>query len=284
MSRWTSRCSASSRPPATKSSSSRATTYDDSPESETDLIESLRRYSELSGGASFRTCSNRGGLYRRSSFKEWRNPSTQGTKVRRRSGRKRSRARVTKWRSTKGMMFTVDQLPTQADAHYAGRGVSLGAADKPIFWYRPKGASSTASSTPISRSTRPTRPPACPFPPTRTRRGLIEMFRLYSELRPAQHAEPHPSIRCEEIVRRGQSRADLFGLFVQQDQRGPRPGGRLTLGGELQREFARGHGRHRGGELQTLQLVAVGVEHAADLRIARTPKGRPFPGTARCGA
>ena len=31
-------------------------------------------------------------------------------------------------------------LPTEADAHYAGKGVSLGAADTPIFWYRPKDA------------------------------------------------------------------------------------------------------------------------------------------------
>ena len=34
----------------------------------------------------------------------------------------------------------VDSLPPEADAHYAGKGVSLGAADKPIFWYRPKDA------------------------------------------------------------------------------------------------------------------------------------------------
>jgi hypothetical protein len=38
-----------------------------------------------------------------------------------------------------GMNFTAS-LPPEADAHYAGRGVSLGAADKPIFWYRPKDA------------------------------------------------------------------------------------------------------------------------------------------------
>ena len=31
-----------------------------------------------------------------------------------------------------------DSLPPEADAHYAGRGVSLGAADTPVFWYRPK--------------------------------------------------------------------------------------------------------------------------------------------------
>jgi hypothetical protein len=38
-----------------------------------------------------------------------------------------------------GLTFT-GSLPKEADAHYAGRGVSLGAADKPIFWYRPKDA------------------------------------------------------------------------------------------------------------------------------------------------
>jgi anti-sigma-K factor RskA len=36
-----------------------------------------------------------------------------------------------------GLAF-VSSLPPNADAHYAGKGLSLGAADKPIFWYRPK--------------------------------------------------------------------------------------------------------------------------------------------------
>ena len=39
----------------------------------------------------------------------------------------------------RGLMFAV-VLPPDADAHYAGKGVSLGAADTPIFWYRPKDA------------------------------------------------------------------------------------------------------------------------------------------------
>jgi hypothetical protein len=38
-----------------------------------------------------------------------------------------------------GAMY-VNSLPPEADVHYAGKGVSLGAADKPIFWYRPKDA------------------------------------------------------------------------------------------------------------------------------------------------
>ncbi len=32
----------------------------------------------------------------------------------------------------------VYRLPPDADAHYVGKGVSFGAADTPIFWYRPK--------------------------------------------------------------------------------------------------------------------------------------------------
>jgi outer membrane lipoprotein-sorting protein len=38
---------------------------------------------------------------------------------------------------TRGLRFVL-ALPPDADAHYAGKGVKLGAADKPIFWYRPK--------------------------------------------------------------------------------------------------------------------------------------------------
>ena len=39
----------------------------------------------------------------------------------------------------RGLGFA-NHLPPAADAHYAGKGVSLGAADTPIFWYRPKDA------------------------------------------------------------------------------------------------------------------------------------------------
>ena len=36
-----------------------------------------------------------------------------------------------------GLKFAVS-LPPEADSHYAGKRVSLGAVDTPIFWYRPK--------------------------------------------------------------------------------------------------------------------------------------------------
>lgn len=40
---------------------------------------------------------------------------------------------------TRGLGF-VAELPREADAHYAGKGISLGAPRTPIFWYRPKDA------------------------------------------------------------------------------------------------------------------------------------------------
>ncbi len=50
------------------------------------------------------------------------------------------------WREIQAFANKVDRgplfvfgLPTEADAHYAGRGVKLDATDTPIFWYRPGG-------------------------------------------------------------------------------------------------------------------------------------------------
>ncbi len=43
----------------------------------------------------------------------------------------------TQRRVQRGLMF-FNQLLPDADAHYAGKGVSLGASDTPIFWYSPK--------------------------------------------------------------------------------------------------------------------------------------------------
>ncbi|MBA7669707.1 hypothetical protein ES703_77840 [subsurface metagenome] len=44
------------------------------------------------------------------------------------------------WRRiTRGIGF-VSKLPSESDLHYAGKGVKLGDADTPIFWYRPEGS------------------------------------------------------------------------------------------------------------------------------------------------
>jgi hypothetical protein len=42
-------------------------------------------------------------------------------------------------RLQRGLHFA-NYLPPSADVHYAGKGVSLGTADKPIFWYHPANA------------------------------------------------------------------------------------------------------------------------------------------------
>lgn len=44
-------------------------------------------------------------------------------------------------RVQRGLQFVV-RLPPSTDAHYVGQGVSFGAADTPIFWYRPADAQS----------------------------------------------------------------------------------------------------------------------------------------------
>ena len=71
-------------------------------------------------------------------------------------------------------------LPPEADAHYAGKGVSLGAADTPIFWYRPKDAKTYrviyADLSVRDADTPPSVPVAQP------EQDLIDTFRYYSEL------------------------------------------------------------------------------------------------------
>ena len=75
-------------------------------------------------------------------------------------------------RLTCGLRF-VSELPPDADVHYAGKGVSLGAADTPIFWYRPKDAKAyrviyadlsvrTADTPPNVPNAQPARGPSSP--------------------------------------------------------------------------------------------------------------------------
>jgi hypothetical protein len=40
---------------------------------------------------------------------------------------------------SRGFRFALE-LPASAEAHYAGKGVKQGTADKPIFWYKPEGS------------------------------------------------------------------------------------------------------------------------------------------------
>ena len=68
-------------------------------------------------------------------------------------------------------------------AHYAGKGVSLGAADKPIFWYRPKdGKKYRVIYADLSVRDADTPPSVPVVPVAQPEKDLIEMFRHYSEL------------------------------------------------------------------------------------------------------
>jgi hypothetical protein len=103
---------------------------------ERDLIEVLRDYSKFSGGtfpnslnvqALMLTVSAR--LFTKFPPEDGQTPSAKHLQEMLR----------TQMRFQPGLNFAAS-LPKEADAHYAGKGVSLGAADTPIFWYRPKDA------------------------------------------------------------------------------------------------------------------------------------------------
>jgi hypothetical protein len=102
---------------------------------ETDLIATLRQYSEVNEGTfpnGFDTPSTMSFVMKvaaKLGLKQGQEPTPKQQKEHMGALMKLSR----------GFMFAM-QLPAEADAHYAGKGVKLGATDKPIFWYRPKAA------------------------------------------------------------------------------------------------------------------------------------------------
>ena len=78
-----------------------------------------------------------------------------------------------------GLAFA-NSLPPEADAHYAGHGVSFGAADTPIFWYRPKD-SKTYRVIYADLSVREAEtPPKAPV--VMPEQDLISAFRCFAEL------------------------------------------------------------------------------------------------------
>jgi hypothetical protein len=76
-------------------------------------------------------------------------------------------------------MFIQALLP-KADAHYAGRGVKLGAADKPIFWYRPADAKKYRVIYGDLAVREAETPPVAPV--ELPEEGLIDLLRYYGEL------------------------------------------------------------------------------------------------------
>ncbi len=108
-------------------------TVDVSPAEEKDLIETLRRYAQLRGGAlpdqldvvAFTK------LFQEDWAKS--HPMKGGSP----SEEERQEQLNGMLKFARGLSFAFEQLPREADAHYAGKGVKVGAADTPVFWYRP---------------------------------------------------------------------------------------------------------------------------------------------------
>jgi len=105
-------------------------TFDGSTTDEKDLIETFREYSRLSGGPfppSLDMTALTGIVMMKFTTDRMQKPGA------------REEVAQIQTKLQRGLWFST-MLPEQSDAHYAGKGVSLGAADKPIFWYRPNGS------------------------------------------------------------------------------------------------------------------------------------------------
>ena len=148
---------------------------------EQDLIETFREYARSSGGA-FPKSLDLASLLGPIVMKQYppKLPSKEDEKEQYPSAEQmRELTKIAMLKLQPGLNF-VASLPPNADAQYAGRGVSLGAADRPIFWYRPKDAKKYrviyADLSVREADTPPSVPNAQP------EEDLIDTFRYYSEL------------------------------------------------------------------------------------------------------
>ena len=155
----------------------RSPANDGSPDEEKDLIEFFRSFSRFSGGAfpdSLEMESLWGIVHRRvqisHSLEQPRKPSE----------RRQEELSEAVTLLQRGLRFAV-ALPPEADSHYAGKDVSLGAADTPIFWYRPKDAKAYRVVYADLSVREAETPPAEPVAKPETDQDLIEMFREYSK-------------------------------------------------------------------------------------------------------
>lgn len=102
------------------------------PTEEKDLIETLRRYAELRGGA----LPDQLDLvaFTKLFQEDWAKSNPMKDVSPSEEQRQEQLNGLLKF--VRGFSFAFEQLPREADAHYAGKGVKVGAADTPVFWYR----------------------------------------------------------------------------------------------------------------------------------------------------
>jgi hypothetical protein len=154
-------------------------TSDDRHGEEKDLIEVFRDYSQWNGGR-FPDLLDMGWLQQVHREEEWlaRNLAQQDKPM----AKVDQELAEAEAKLNRGMTFVVS-LPKEADAQYAGRGVSLGAADTPIFWYRPKDAKTYRVIYADLSVYQSDTPPSVPVVPVaQLEKDLIDMFRQYSQL------------------------------------------------------------------------------------------------------
>ena len=108
-------------------------TVNDSPADEKDLIETLRRYAQLRGGALPDQLDV--AAFTKLFQEDWAKSHPKKGDQPGEEERQEQLNGMLKF--TRGISFAFEQLPREADAHYAGKGVKVGAADTPVFWYRP---------------------------------------------------------------------------------------------------------------------------------------------------
>ena len=110
-------------------------TYDiPPPAQEKDLIETFRRYGELCGGALPDQLDYE--ELEKLADEDWEKSHPKGPNSPSEDERQQELNAFDKL--TRGISFAFERLPREADAHYAGKGIKLGATDTPIFWYHPK--------------------------------------------------------------------------------------------------------------------------------------------------
>jgi len=117
----------------------KAPAVDVSPPQEKDLIDTFRRYSELSGGL-LPDSLDLGPVFAILARKFQPKPSPENAGKPPKPSAKQMQAMLeSQLKLQRGVLFATTLSP-EAEAHYAGKGVSLGKAETPIFWYRPKDA------------------------------------------------------------------------------------------------------------------------------------------------
>jgi hypothetical protein len=149
---------------------------DESPSKEKDLIEMFRYYGQWSGGR-FPDLLDMQWLTNAIWMEEW--VAANLAQPPKPDAKRNQQLQEAQEKLQRGMMFTV-LLPKEADWRYAGKGVSLGAADTPVFWYRPKDAKKYRVIDADLSVHEADTPPS--VHDVNLEKDLIEMFRQYSEL------------------------------------------------------------------------------------------------------